>query len=81
MSYAFLLNTQQAAEYLGLAVTTLEKFRVYGNGPAFLRLGKRSVRYRPLDLDAWVESRIRTSTSDTGLGHVPIKRIHKPSEA
>jgi len=60
-----LLTTKQAAEYLSLAVTTLEKYRVYGGGPRFLNLG-RAVRYRLSDLNTWLESRVRTSTSDDG---------------
>jgi excisionase family DNA binding protein len=59
------LTTRQAAEYLSLAETTLEKYRVYGGGPLFVRLG-RAVRYRLADLDGWLASCIRTSTSDTG---------------
>ena len=62
------LTTRQAAEYLSLAETTLEKKRVYGGGPLFIRLG-RAVRYRLADLDAWLASCIRTSTSDAGNGH------------
>ena len=60
-----LLTTKQAAESLSLSMTTLEKYRVYGGGPRFLHLG-RAVRYRVSDLDAWLESRVRTSTSDVG---------------
>jgi excisionase family DNA binding protein len=63
-------NTPQAAEYLGLGVTTLEKWRVIGNkGPRFVRLG-RAIRYRVKDLDAWLEEQVRTSTSDTGNGRI-----------
>lgn len=58
-----LLRTHEAAKYLSLGIPTLEKLRVYGGGPNFVRLG-RSVRYRPADLDAWLESRIYSSTSD-----------------
>jgi hypothetical protein len=32
------LTTRQAAEYLSLAETTLEKKRGYGDGPLFIRL-------------------------------------------
>jgi excisionase family DNA binding protein len=73
MTSTFLLNTVEAAKYLHLAVPTLEKLRVYGGGPRFVRLG-RAVRYRPADLEAWLESRVRTSTSDTGAGHSLRKR-------
>jgi excisionase family DNA binding protein len=56
------LTTQEAADLLGLKRTTLEAWRVRGCGPRFVKLG-RAVRYRAADLDAWIESRTRTSTS------------------
>ena len=40
-----LLDTKAAATILALSESTLEKMRVYGNGPEFLKLG-RAVRYR-----------------------------------
>lgn len=64
-----LMNEKQAAAYLGLAVRTLQKFRVYGGGPTFRKLG-RSVRYLPADLAEWVELGRRTSTSDQGHSQV-----------
>jgi hypothetical protein len=57
-------DTEAAAEYLSLSPRTLEKMRWAGDGPAFYKLG--GVRYTQADLDAWRESRRRTSTSDTG---------------
>ena len=58
-----LFSVDGAAQVLGLAVSTLNKFRVYGTGPRFVKLG-RSVRYRPADLDAWIEANGRASTSE-----------------
>lgn len=57
-----ILKTSAAADHIGLAVPTLEKMRVYGNGPLFLKLG-RSVRYRVVDLDRWLIERQVASTS------------------
>lgn len=57
------LNTGGAAAYLGLSESTLEKARVYGNGPRYVKLG-RAVRYRAADLEAWLASRTVTSTSE-----------------
>lgn len=59
------LNTHQAGEYLGLSPRTLDRYRVKGGGPVYHRLGGR-VRYLVADLEAWAESRRRTSTSDDG---------------
>lgn len=58
------LRTPDAAAYLGLAKSTLEKMRVYGGGPVFAALG-RVVVYEVGDLDAYVEARKRHSTSET----------------
>jgi predicted DNA-binding transcriptional regulator AlpA len=62
------LRTPGAAEYTGLAVSTLEKMRLTGDGPEFIRLSARAVGYEIEVLDRWLESRRRRSTSDTGLG-------------
>jgi hypothetical protein len=43
-----LLNQSEAAKLLNLSTRTMERFRLQGNGPRFIKCG-RSVRYR-LDL-------------------------------
>jgi predicted DNA-binding transcriptional regulator AlpA len=58
-----MLRTPAAAQYLGIAPSTLEKLRVFGGGPRYAKLG-RSVVYDPADLDAWLAVRRRSSTSD-----------------
>ena len=58
-----LLTQRQAAETLALSERTLERFRVTGAGPKFVRLGK-SIRYRLADLEAWIASRVVGSTSE-----------------
>jgi predicted DNA-binding transcriptional regulator AlpA len=57
------LRTPAAADYLGYAESTLEKKRVSGNGPPFIRLG-RVIVYDTRDLDTWLASRRQRSTSD-----------------
>lgn len=59
------LNVEQAANLTGLSASTLNKLRVFGGGPPFLKLGRRVV-YDPGDLDAWLAERRRRSTSDGG---------------
>lgn len=56
------VDTEGASRHLGLAVSTLEKMRVYGDGPPFVKLG-RSVRYRVADLEAYLAERVMESTS------------------
>ena len=57
------LRTPEAADYLGYAESTLEKKRVTGDGPPFIRLG-RLVVYDSRDLDAWLAERRARSTSE-----------------
>ncbi len=59
-----LLNPEQAARYLGLDVGTLANMRVRGDGPPFIALSPRAIRYQKEDLTSWVASRRRLSTSD-----------------
>lgn len=53
-----------AAEYLGLSVSTLAKMRLRGDGPLYMKAGPRVVLYDLTDLDAWLETRKRRSTSE-----------------
>jgi len=59
-----ILNTAEAADYVRLAKGTLDRFRLTGEGPKFLKLGG-AVRYRKVDLDQWLDSRLVGSTSET----------------
>ncbi|NDB67391.1 MAG: DNA-binding protein [Methylocystaceae bacterium] len=68
------LNTAQAASILQLSSRTLEKFRIKGGGPVFMKFGVR-VYYRPEDLFDWVERAVRTSTSDPGP--MQSQSVHK----
>lgn len=56
------LRTDGAARYVGLSVSTLEKLRLTGDGPEYIKLG-RTVLYKPEDLDAWIDGNRRKSTS------------------
>lgn len=57
-------DTPQASAYTGLAAAYLEKLRSVGGGPCFLRYGRRAVRYRKADLDAWMSQHECKSTSE-----------------
>jgi excisionase family DNA binding protein len=57
-----IMTTAEAARYVRLGRPTLERLRVSGKGPIYVKLG-RSVRYRKADLDAWLESRATRSTA------------------
>lgn len=57
------LTTEEAAEYTRLSVPTLNRFRVTGEGPKFLKLGG-AVRYRKSDIEAWLDANLQNSTSE-----------------
>ncbi|WP_260682905.1 helix-turn-helix transcriptional regulator [Rhizobium laguerreae] len=57
-----MLRTDDAATYTGVSASTLNKLRLTGGGPDYIKLGK-SVVYDPADLDAWLSSKRRRSTS------------------
>ena len=59
------LNTNQAATYVGLSPSTMAKLRLSGLGPSYSKLMRRVV-YRPADLDAWLALHQRRSTSARG---------------
>ena len=71
------LTVEAAADYIGLSTSTLNKLRVFGGGPVFLKLGRR-VAYDVADLDAWLASRRRRSTpgAQTGIEASFLKRPH-----
>ena len=49
-------RTKKAAEILGLEERTLDKWRLLGKGPKFVRVGTRAIRYRHEDLVNFIES-------------------------
>lgn len=50
------LRTGEAARYIGLSASTLEKKRLTGDGPRFIRLGGRAIGYDVRDLDDWLDA-------------------------
>jgi type IV secretory pathway protease TraF/predicted DNA-binding transcriptional regulator AlpA len=69
------LRTPEAARFLGVSTRTLEKHRSYGTGPKYRKIGGRVI-YALVDLKAWADLSIKSSTSDPGDGTVsPAKPI------
>ena len=60
-----LLTQSDAAKLLRLSERTLERLRLQGGGPVYVKAG-RSVRYRESDLEAWIAARVVSSTSTGG---------------
>ncbi|MXN63871.1 helix-turn-helix domain-containing protein [Stappia sp. GBMRC 2046] len=57
------LTVRETADYLRVSKSFLDKARVAGNGPPFVRFGNR-VLYRRDDVDAWATGRRFSSTSE-----------------
>ncbi|MGH6661159.1 MAG: helix-turn-helix transcriptional regulator [Rhodospirillales bacterium] len=57
------LTQHEAAAYLRLSPRTLERHRVAGTGPAFVKAGRR-ILYRRDEIDAWAAQRTFTSTAE-----------------
>jgi predicted DNA-binding transcriptional regulator AlpA len=62
-----LLTQREAAQALRLSERTLERMRVSGTGPKFVRLANRSVRYPQQYVDAYVAARVVGSTSEEAV--------------
>ncbi len=59
-----LLDTARAAEFLGIAKQTMARWRVDGQGPPFIKVGG-AVRYRPDDLNVWLDARRARHTAES----------------
>ena len=60
------LNVKEAAAYLGLSVSTLNKMRLSGIGPRYLKLGRR-VLYDMRHIEAWACEHSRSHTSASAV--------------
>jgi predicted DNA-binding transcriptional regulator AlpA len=49
------LNTREAAQYLGVAASTMKHWRAHDIGPKWIKLGARLVGYRLADLEQFLE--------------------------
>lgn len=59
-----LLSTKQAAEFLSVSSSFLEKDRWRGSRIPFIRLANRAIRYRMSDLEGYINSQVMHSTSN-----------------
>lgn len=51
----YLLTDSEVAALLGASLQTVRNWRWRGEGPRFVKLGGRMVRYRPADVQAFIE--------------------------
>lgn len=66
MSSEVLLTVEDAAARLKISKHTLNRWRVTGEGPPFIKYGPRLVRYEEPVLEEWARKRTRGSTSEYG---------------
>lgn len=62
---ALLVNEREAASILCYSVRALQNWRHRGGGPKYVKVSSRSVRYRRVDLQKWIDDRIVSNTSQT----------------
>jgi predicted DNA-binding transcriptional regulator AlpA len=56
-----LVSTKELARELSVHPNTLNKWRIQGLGPRFIKLGL-AVRYRRSDIEKWLRAHTRTHT-------------------
>ncbi|NJO35894.1 MAG: helix-turn-helix domain-containing protein [Rhodospirillales bacterium] len=66
MSAQTLLTVEEAAARLKISKHTLNRWRVTGEGPPFVKYGPRLVRYVESVLEEWAHKRLHGSTSEYG---------------
>jgi len=61
-----ILKDPDAARYVGMSESWLRQTRMLGrtDGPPFIRIGTRTIRYRRCDLDRWLERRLCAVTGE-----------------
>ena len=65
-----LITEREAAARLGLAVSTLRRWRWAGKPPPFVKISA-AVRYDPRVIREFIEAGRRTSTTDAGQARDP----------
>ena len=57
-----LIRRADLPRYLPVAAQTLARWAVEGQGPRFIKVGRRIVAYRAGDLRAWLQGQVRQNT-------------------
>jgi hypothetical protein len=62
-----LVTTAVAAELLGLSVRGLEGMRMRRNGPPFVQISRRCIRYRVGDLERFITTKLVRTEADIDI--------------
>ena len=57
-------TVQQLADYLGMSRQALDHMRHRGQGPKYIRISGRCIRYRREDVEAWLADRVHQGVSE-----------------
>jgi len=69
-----LLDQREAARLLRLSERTMERLRLLGTGPRYVKCG-RSVRYRLDLIEQWIAARTVSNTSEVSLSQVNDREV------
>ena len=61
-----LIDEDAAGDFLDVTPRSMQKWRQTGDGPPFVRISSRCIRYTRFKCRNWYEARLRKSTSDPG---------------
>lgn len=65
-----LLDAATVSRILKISKRNFESLLARGDGPQFITIGRQR-RWRPSDLEAWIQARLRKSANpSSGLGYV-----------
>jgi predicted DNA-binding transcriptional regulator AlpA len=59
-----LLHPIQVSEWTGLSLGALAQLRYKGQGPAFIKLTPKTVRYLRSDVERWIRSSVQYRTGE-----------------
>ena len=62
-----LITEIQAAAFINVTRRCMQAWRLSGNGPKFVRLSQRCVRYRQAELSSYADDRLQQSTSQEAI--------------
>ena len=75
------LNERQAAEKIGVTASAMQAWRLRGNGPPFVKISCRCIRYSESALDAWMQARECKSTAERPNPNASKESKRKPARA
>jgi predicted DNA-binding transcriptional regulator AlpA len=69
-----MLTAREVAELLGVSTGALLRWTRAGTGPPAVKLPSGAVRYRPGQIDAWLEQHTMADPGGTSVADTPIPR-------